>query len=49
MLPSDSNILRWQREGYLLPNEEDRQSFLTFTFGAKTIDLATAPQDTRRT
>lgn len=47
MLPPDSNILRWQREGYLLPGEEDSQSFLTFTFGSKTIDPATAPQDTR--
>jgi hypothetical protein len=47
MLPPNSNILRWQRQGYLLPNEEDRESFLTFTFGAKTIDLATAPQNTR--
>ncbi|HEU5103368.1 MAG TPA: acyltransferase domain-containing protein [Roseiflexaceae bacterium] len=47
MLPPDSNILRWQREGYLLPGEDDSESFLTFTFGSKTIDIATAPQDTR--
>jgi hypothetical protein len=47
MLAPSSNILRWQREGYLLPGEEDRESFLSFSFGAKTIDLATAPQDTR--
>jgi hypothetical protein len=47
MLAPDSNILRWQYEGYLLPSDDGSDSFLTFTFGAETIDLATAPQDTR--
>jgi hypothetical protein len=47
MLPPESNILRWQHEGYLLPSEDGSESFLRFTFGSKTIDLATAPQDTR--
>jgi len=47
LLPPSSNILRWQREGYLLPSEDGSESFLTFTFGSKTIDLATVPQDTR--
>jgi hypothetical protein len=47
MLPPESNILRWQREGYLLPGDDDSGSFLLFTFGSKTFDLATAPQDTR--
>lgn len=47
MLAPDSNILRWQHEGYLLPSDDGSDSFLTFTFGAETIDLATAPQDTR--
>jgi hypothetical protein len=47
MLGPDSNIVRWQREGYLLPSDDGADSFLTFTFGADTIDTATAPQDTR--
>jgi hypothetical protein len=47
MLVPTSNILRWQQEGYLLPSEDGSESFLTFTFGSATIDLATAPQDTR--
>jgi hypothetical protein len=47
MLPPESNIVRWQREGYLLPGDDDAESFLVFTFGSPTIDLATAPRDTR--
>jgi hypothetical protein len=47
MLPPESNILRWQREGYLFPGDGGTDSFLVFTFGSGTIDLATAPQDTR--
>jgi GNAT-like C-terminal domain/N-acyltransferase N-terminal domain len=47
MLASDSNILRWQHEGYLLPSDGGDDDFLTFTFGARSIDTATAPRDTR--
>ena len=47
MLASDSNILRWQHEGYLLPSDSGSDDFLTFTFGARSIDIATAPRDTR--
>ena len=47
LLGDDSNILRWQREGYMLPGDDDAASFLTFTFGASSIDLAAAPRDTR--
>jgi len=47
MLPKESNIVRWQHEGYLLPGHEDSESFLLFMFGSRTIDLASAPQDTR--
>jgi hypothetical protein len=47
MLPPESNILRWQHEGYLFPADDDEGSFLLFTFGSATSDLATAPQDTR--
>jgi GNAT-like C-terminal domain/N-acyltransferase N-terminal domain len=47
MLPTESNILRWQHEGHLFPADDDEGSFLLFTFGSTTIDLATAPQDTR--
>ncbi len=47
LLLSDSNILRWQQEGYLLPSDGGADAFLTFTFGSPTIDLATALRDTR--
>jgi hypothetical protein len=47
LLLPESNILRWQHEGYLFPADDDEGSFLLFTFGSATIDLATAPQDTR--
>ena len=47
LLAADSNILRWQHEGYLFPMDSGGDDFLTFTFGAKSIDLATAPRDTR--
>jgi GNAT-like C-terminal domain/N-acyltransferase N-terminal domain len=47
MLASDSNIVRWQREGYLFPSDSGNDDFLTFTFGAQSIDIATAPRDTR--
>ena len=47
MLPAESNILRWQREGYLYPGGGDHGDFLNFTFGAYKIDLASAPRDTR--
>jgi hypothetical protein len=46
MLPPDSNILRWQREGYLLPSDAGGEWLLLFVFGSMTIDLATAPRDT---
>jgi hypothetical protein len=47
MLPPDSNIMQWQREGYLLPNDAGPEDFLNFVFGASSIDPATAPRDTR--
>jgi hypothetical protein len=47
MLGPDSNIVRWQHEVYLLPDDGGQESFLDFTFGASTIDPATAPRDTR--
>lgn len=47
MLPPESNILRWQHEGYLIPDDGGTETVLEFTFGSDTIDLATAPQDTR--
>ncbi len=45
MLPPESNILRWQREGYLLPSDASGEWLLLFVFGSMTIDLATAPRD----
>ncbi len=47
MLPAESNIVRWQREGYLLPNDSGPEDFLNFVFGASSIDPASAPRDTR--
>jgi hypothetical protein len=47
LLASNSNVLRWQREGYLLPSDSGSDDFLTFTFGAGSIDTATATRDTR--
>lgn len=46
-LPARSNILRWQEEGHLFPSEAGAEWFLEFTFGARSIDPATAPRDTR--
>jgi hypothetical protein len=47
MLGSHSNILRWQREGYLLPTPGGHEGFLSFTFGSTTVDPRTAPRDTQ--
>jgi hypothetical protein len=47
LVGADSNIVRWQREGYLMPDGGGVEDFLTFTFGARSIDLTTAPRDTR--
>jgi hypothetical protein len=47
LLASESNILRWQYEGYLFPIDSGVEDILTFTFGAKSINTATAPRDTR--
>ncbi len=46
-LSEPSNILAWQRQGYLLPGERGEGSFLQFTFGSPNVDTATAPRDTR--
>lgn len=47
LLAAPSNILTWQREGYLLPGDGGHDSFLKFTFGTSELDLARAPRDTR--
>jgi hypothetical protein len=47
MLGPDSNIVRWQQEGYLLPDDSEGEGMLEFTFGALHIDTAVAPRDTR--
>jgi GNAT domain-containint protein len=47
LLAPPSNILRWQREGYLLPGDGGHDVFLKFTFGTSSLDLAHAPRDTR--
>ena len=43
----DSRILRWQEEGYLFPDDAPDGSFLNWTFGARSIDPAVAPRDSR--
>jgi hypothetical protein len=47
LLAEPSNILAWQRQGYLLPGRRGHGSFLKFTFGAPNVDPLTAPRDTR--
>jgi GNAT domain-containint protein len=47
LLEPPSNILTWQREGYLLPGEGGHDWFLKFVFGTAELDLARAPRDTR--
>ena len=47
MLGPDSNIVRWQHEGYLMPDDSQGEGMLEFTFGSEQIDTATAPRDTR--
>lgn len=44
----ESNIIHWQRELYLHPiaNHKDSRSGLHFVFGTQDIDLTTAPRDT---
>jgi len=47
MLGPDSNIVRWQQEGYLLPDDSEGEGMLEGPFGAARIDTAVAPRDTR--
>ncbi len=47
MLGPDSNIVRWQQEGYLLPDDSEGEGMLEGPFGASQIDIAVAPRDTR--
>ncbi|HEY8945682.1 MAG TPA: acyltransferase domain-containing protein [Polyangiaceae bacterium] len=46
-LGAGSNIVRWQKQGYLFPSALAERWFFEFTFGAASIDPATAPTDTR--
>lgn len=47
MLGESSNIVRWQREGYLYPSGVGQEDFMNFIFGTPSIDINTAPRDTR--
>jgi hypothetical protein len=47
MLGPESNIVRWQGEGYLLPDASEGEGLLEWTFGTSHIDPAVAPRDTR--
>jgi hypothetical protein len=46
LLPPSSNIVRFQREVYLLPSRADGRNTLARVFGAVPDDLTTAPRDT---
>jgi hypothetical protein len=46
-LPPASNLLAFQRQGYLFPLPSDGAEGMYFVFGTWKIDLATAPRDTR--
>jgi hypothetical protein len=46
-LPPASNLLAFQRQGYLFPLPSDGAEGMYFIFGGWKIDLATAPRDTR--
>lgn len=45
MLPPTSNLLAFQRQGYLFPILSNGAGGIYFLFGQAQIDLATAPQD----
>jgi ADP-ribose pyrophosphatase YjhB (NUDIX family) len=45
-LPSESNIVRFQRQTYLLPSPSGGGSTLERVFGHSDVDLTTAPRDT---
>jgi hypothetical protein len=46
LLPPTSNLVRFQREMYLLPAPGDGSSMLTTVFGSVPDDLSRAPRDT---
>ncbi|HEU5315356.1 MAG TPA: acyltransferase domain-containing protein [Chloroflexota bacterium] len=45
-MPASSNIVRFQRQVYLLPSTSSGRSTLERVFGREEIDVATAPRDT---
>ncbi len=47
VLPPDSNLVRFQREFYLVPTEQWPPSMFKRVFNSATVDPATAPRDTR--
>lgn len=46
-LPPHSNLLAFQRQGYLYPLVSSGKDGLYFVFGSREIDLTTAPRDTQ--
>jgi hypothetical protein len=46
LLPDDSNIVRFQREFYLLPAAGSDHACLERVFGSADVDIRTAPEDT---
>ena len=47
LLPASSNLLAFQRQGYLFPRPSDGVEGMYFIFGQWLVDLDTAPQDTQ--
>ena len=45
-MPPTSNIVRFQRQVYLLPSTSNGRSTIERVFGTEQIDVATAPRDT---
>lgn len=46
LLPPESNIVRFQKEGYLFPGISDPDALLAAVFGAVPEDISKAPRDT---
>lgn len=46
LLPTESNIVRFQKEFYLFPIKSDHKSLYGRVFGKRDIDIAQAPRDT---
>ncbi len=46
MLPDQSSLVQFQKQGYLIPQLAEPEYMLYFIFGRKQVDLTTAPRNT---